>query len=235
MATIVCRVQWAAENPLGSVRMDLEQFIQRRPVLFHTTSRFNLTRLREIGALESTRTLFERAGRAGDPALRERRRCTRTVIVDGHSVTVRDQQPLAAGTIEFEAGWDLARFVEYLNGFVFFWPGTADGPIPYGCRHFERYRDAGEDLAVVRVPTRALLMANRERPPLFSRCNSGSPRMNAGRRAPRGGDTFRPSPCFVGSPAAVKEVVFEGRALLSAEAKWAPSLSGAWVSLGPRG
>ena len=41
------------------------------------------------------------------------------------TILIRDQKPLVSGAIEFEEGWDLMRFVGYVNQHVFFWPRSA--------------------------------------------------------------------------------------------------------------
>ncbi len=150
--------------------------------------------------------------------------------LDNREIIVQDQRPLAAGAIEFEPGWDLHRFVEHLNGFAFFWPGMATGPIRYGCNHFSALRRHG-DLVVLRIPTQSILASNGGRAPLFSRCNSGAARMNAGRKVPRGGRTFARALAFGGTPADVKEIVFEDVAILPQATEWASTLDGPWRSL----
>lgn len=215
--------------------MDLAAFLRLRPFAFHTTAARNLPRLIETRSVESTRTLFMRMGASGDPRLRQRRGKSVYLDIGGHSVAVRDQRPIAAGSIDFEPGWDLGRWVERLNGFAFFWPGTPRGPIDYGRNHFERYRADGEDLVVLRVRTDALVDVNAERPPFFSRCNSGSARMQNGKRLPRGAATFLSAGLFEGPPGDVKELVFEGHAVLPGATEWGRALEGPWMPLGDGG
>ncbi len=211
--------------------MLIDAFLKLRPFAYHTTALTNLEHIRCTRTIESTRRLFELAGCATDPRTRERRRGEVQLAIDGTSVSIRDQDPLNVGAIAFEAGWDLSRFVEYLNGFAFFWPGAEHEPIPYGRGHFARYLAMGEALAVLRVPTRALFEHNRGRRLLFSSVNSGSARTNQGLKQWRGEATFRAAEAFTCSPGQVKEIVVEGAAVLSALAEVADNLAGPWHPL----
>ncbi len=73
--------------------------------------------------------------------------------------------------------------IENLNRRIFFWPGTPAGPIGYGRRHFERYRE--ENPVILRINVRSLLCANAKVEPKFCRYNSGSPRCSKGREPQR--------------------------------------------------
>lgn len=210
--------------------MDLSDFVRLRPYAFHTTAAANHPRLLASQTVESARTMFARAGLADDPRLRMRRAEHTSVDVGVHRVLVRDQRPIAPGAIAFDDGWDLARFVEHLNGFAFFWPGARERPIKYGRNHFARYEAEGEELVVLRVATQDLFDANADRPPSFSRCNSGSARMQGGKRVPRGGTTFVSASEFP-TPADVKELVFPGHATLPPSTEWSRSFDGPWTSL----
>ncbi len=211
--------------------MLIEAFLKLRPFAYHTTASGNLDRIRRTRAIESTQRLFELAGQARDPRLKERRRGPQEIFVAGTKVSIRDQDPLHVGAIAFTEGWDLARLVEHINGFAFFWPGVEAGPIAYGRNHFERYHGIGEALSVLRIPTRALLEDNRERTVRFSRVNSGATRMHGGKKVPRGEGTFRTAGAFDTTPGDVKEIVVEGVAVLPASAQFAESLAGPWRTL----
>ena len=135
--------------------------------------------------------------------------------VGASEVRVRDQAPLHAGNVEFEAGWDFARLVAALNDRVYFWPGTADSPIEYGLRHLGRY--LSESPAIIKIPTRSLFAINPA--PLFCGYNSGSPRCSGGRKSPRGSTTFQSGAnCTLGASDVV-EVTFEEVARLPSEAE----------------
>lgn len=211
--------------------MLIDAFLKLRPFAYHTTSLLNREHIRRTRTIESTRRLFELAECATDPRLRERRSAGVPLAIDGAQVSIRDQDPLKVGAIAFEAGWDLSRFVEYLNGFAFFWPGDEHKPIEPGRNHFKRYLAMGEALAVVRVPTGALFEHNRARRILFSSVNSGSARTNQGLKQWRGEATFRSAEAFTCPPGEVKEVVVEGAAALPASAEFADSLAGPWRPL----
>ncbi len=212
--------------------MQLATFVRLRPFAFHTTSAANLPRIADTKVVESTRCLFAKAGYPGDPRLRSRRLDNLGLNIDSHRVIVRDQRPVAGGAIEFEDGWDLPRFIAHLNSHVFFWPGTNAGPGRYGRSHFDRYARDGEALVVLRIPTVALFAANEPQQPLFSRCNSGSARMQQGRRVLRGSATLRAADAFDEPAREVKELVFKERAVLPALTEWASSFGGSWSPIG---
>jgi hypothetical protein len=77
-------------------------------------------------------------------------------------------------------------FLDALNERVFFWPGDFAGPINYGQRHRARYT---EDV-LLRMSFCDLIERNPLNAPYFCRFNSGAPRTVAGRKSPRGPDTF---------------------------------------------
>src|SRR5262249_15322688 len=144
---------------------------------------------------------------AGRPALIDHKRSSHIAVeVDGHQVWLRDQAPLHRGNVHLHGEWTFDDLVNSLNARAFFWPGTADRPISYGLRHFERYRR--EPCAILVLPTDATFAANRTREPLFCRYNSGSPRCTAGRPSPRGPATFVPAADFKGVPSQVVEVTY---------------------------
>jgi len=158
--------------------LDLKRFGTIRPCLFHLTARDNVSAIRASGIIECTSTLFRR-GRF-DELLRVRRDSTQTIEIDSQMILIRDQKPLHAGAIAFEPGWDVPRFVQHVNEHVFFWPGSFTGPINAGMNHYQRY--AHEEPALIRVRWCSLLNANPDSEPLFSKFNSGAPRVVKGRR-----------------------------------------------------
>jgi len=212
--------------------VDLAAFVAVRPFLYHTTSAANLARIRSIRAIESAARLYERAGKRNDPELVRRRAVAVEIKLNRSAVIVRDQRPLSAASIKFEAGWNFARLVALLNRLTFFWPGKASGPIRHGLAHFERYAGEGEDLRVLRIATRELIDANRPRIPMFCAYNSGSPRSHptAG-KSPRGGRTFQSADRFDRTAARVIEVVFEDFAVLPKQTVVASSPDGPWRPL----
>jgi hypothetical protein len=156
--------------------------------------------------------------------LSDRREVFAYLKLRGGRACIRDLMALHGGHIAFDPGWNLARLVEYLNGFVFFWPGATGGPIDHGIRHAERYLAVGEHLAFLRIPTESLPLGDA----LFSSVNSGSPRTANGRKSRRGSETFVPADRFVRSPSQVVEVVFQDSIELPDSTEWSDRLNDGW-------
>jgi hypothetical protein len=125
--------------------------------------------------------------------------------------------------------WTFERFIAHLNDRVFFWPGTLNGPISYGSRHFARYE--AESPAILRVPTLDVFEANPAVLPLFCRFNSGSPRCTQGRPSPRGAMTFVEAQDAAFRASQVVEVTFAGSVELPATAQLGVRPGGPWQSL----
>lgn len=145
----------------------VEDYDALRPYMYHTCPRGNAQRILNLRRIEPTSVLLELAGRVD--LLRTRRGEDLELVIDGTPVLIRDQMPLNPANIDFEAGWELADLVEYVNRRIFFWPGGPRGPIDYGSNHFNRYAD--EQPVVLRMRLRSLIAAN----PAVSR-TSASPR-----------------------------------------------------------
>jgi hypothetical protein len=202
----------------------IEDYEALRPYVYHTAPVGNTSRILAKRCLEPTSALLEQGGR-GD-LLCTRRERDLALTIDGYSIVIRDQKPLVAANIEFEAGWGLAELVECINGRVFFWPGGLGGPIEYGATHFERY--ASERPVVLRIKLRSLLAENPGLQPQFSRYNSGAARQNQGKRIPRGPNTFTAAGRFGGTPGDVKEVAFAAPVRLPDDSESSSSLRGPW-------
>jgi len=108
---------------------------------------------------------------------------------------------------------------------VFFWPGTAAGPIDYGQRHFNRYRH--ERPAILMVEMESFLPENPAQE-MLCKDNSGSPRYSFGEASPRGPDTFVPLNRFDGTPSNVVEVVFRGAVRLPTTFEYGLDANGPW-------
>lgn len=184
--------------------MDLQKFVRTRPHLYHLTARSNVKLIQRDRRLETASMLLRGAGQGA--SVRERRRSSMAISLNGRTVHIRDQAPLHAGNLSLPVGWSFADFVAHLNDHVFFWPGTPDGPIEYGRRHFERYAD--DDNLVLVLDTAAVIAANPDPGVRFCRYNSGSPRCSGGRPSPRGPRTFVNATEYLGTPSTVVEVVF---------------------------
>jgi hypothetical protein len=134
--------------------------------------------------------------------LRERRKSHLLLRIDDQTILLKDQRPLIDKNADLADGWDFGDFVEYLNGHVFFWPGTHERTIGPGRRLLEHY--ASEGPAILRVPTQQLFDMNATSMPLYCAFNSGAPRYHDGHRVPRGPDLFTPAELF---PRRASEVV----------------------------
>lgn len=171
--------------------------------------------------------LMKRAGRTS--LLKVRRTEHQRMAVENRVVMIRDQAPLHRGNMKLQSDCTFEEFIESLNSRVFFWPGTASGPISHGLRHFERYEK--EHPAVLRIDIQSLLLANPLTNPLYCRYNSGSPRCSYGQKSPRGPDTFVPAAVFNGTPSRVVEVTFDSQIVLPSDTKCGGHPLGPWRSL----
>jgi hypothetical protein len=206
---------------------ELTKFINRRPFLYHLTALENLVHIRENRSITCASELMKSAGRTD--LLRRKRGDHEGVQVGGKKILLRDQSPLHQGNLRLPGGYTFEDFVESLNARVFFWPGTALGPIAYGMRHFERYK--GEKPAILRVQFDSLVTSNPLLKPLFCRYNSGVPRCSYGEKSPRGPDTFLEGIQFSGPPSNVVEVTFEKWVLLPPDTEYGYHPHGKWLSL----
>lgn len=191
----------------------LDQYIGLRPFLYHVTARENLARLARTRRIDTTSAILEAAGRPN--LTRTRRPEAIGVLVGGEPVTLKDQRPLVLANVTFTPGWQAEDYLQYLNEHVYFWPGDALSMIPPGGRLLAHY--APELPGVLRLPVRELLAANPQAVPLFSRYNSGAPRMQRGKPVERGPNLFRPVAEARGQPYNVIEVVFRGSVVLPAD------------------
>lgn len=209
-------------QPLG-----VEALAKLRPYLYHLTATANIERISEERRLCSAAALFNRAGQPG--LTRVRRRAHHKIVIDGVEVVIRDQAPLHAGNVALGSSWSFDDLVAALNSLVFFWPGRASGPIPYGQRHFARYDH--EDTSIIRVPFLDVVAANTDREVLVCKYNSGSPRCNAGRPSPRSAQTFEPIAESILRAAKVVEITFRDEVTLPPTSVVARTLGGPWIAL----
>ena len=195
--------------------MEISAFVDTCPFLFHTTALANIERIARERQLLSAARL---SARSSVPLrLTERRDTSVLLPLEDGSVVIRDHGPLAVGNIQFEPNWDRARFIELLNGLVFFWPGRSPAePIEHGLRHADHYLQAGEKLAFLRIRSEEMVLGEA----LFAAVNSGAPRMANGLRGSRGAGTFVRALAFRGAPANVVEVAFRGAVKLPPETVW---------------
>src|SRR5438309_336944 len=151
--------------------MDEAIFAANYKYLFHITTEANLARMTALRRIESASTLMRSATPPTPTALhRQRREKPYSLTVDGFAITLRDQRPLQEGHLIWQEGWDMSRFVELLNGLVFFWASTRRGT-QLGLNHQLHYSTD----PVLRICTSSIFSSAH---PRFSWSNSGSPRSN---------------------------------------------------------
>ncbi len=192
-----------------------QKFAKTRPFLWHLTAAKNIDRIIEMNRLDCAATILRDAGRN---ELIRKPRCEDkddlTHRVNGETVIVRDQAPLCHHKkVQWtHDGWTLKDYVKYLNGFVFFFPGTEKGPV----KRSEGFVKIYKQQQALCIPTEDLFMANQGTPPQFSCCNSGAPslRLNCPRRGPDifvCGKKFEDKGKGKGIPSKVVEVAFRCR------------------------
>ena len=178
------------------------KFAKTRPFLWHLTAAKNIGRIKRMKHLDCAATLLRDAGR--NELICKCRKVSKTLLVNGETVIVRDQVPLCRhNEVQWTHGWTLENYVEYLNGFVFFFPGTEKGPI----KRSEGFVKIYKQQQALCIPTKDLFMANQDTPPQFSCCNSGAILLYP----KRGPDTFVCGEKFCRK---VVEVVFHCKANL---------------------
>ena len=199
----------------------ISRFAFIRPFLYHFTA------LENRNAIASGRELLSAAQsmrfcRSSQGTKRE----AATRLASG--TWLQTQAPLKKGNVHFMEGWTMETLVSTLNEHVFFWPGKIAGPMPYGQRHVDANLWPSSPLAI-RIPTADMFSLNESA--LFCRFNSGSPRCNAGRKSPRGPDTFVTPFVFQGTSRDAVEVVFKGSALLPDSAECSTDRMSTWERL----
>src|SRR5262249_16622338 len=135
--------------------------------------------------------------------------------------------PLYAGNVKLEGGWSLQDVIQSLNERVFFWPGSEKGPISFGQRHFERYRE--ERPVILRAKTVDIYRANPRKQALYCRYNSGAPRCSFGSGSPRGPSTFLTADATDYRVSQVAEVTYRHKVTLPDFVEIADSPLGPWT------
>jgi hypothetical protein len=188
--------------------MDLEQFIEKTPYLYHLTSPTNAANIILQRRLFSANELITRSGNEDIQNIkREKRGKHFSLVVDGVAISLRDQQPISPVALPkcLTDGWNIGDFLYHLNDRVFMWP-----TLKRLWSHFNRYES--EKPVIFRFPTRAVVEAN---PHIkFCRLNSGATRANSylGGKAPdRGPNTFLSATDFNLPARDVAEVTFESQ------------------------
>lgn len=204
---------------------ETSQYLALRPYSYHVTASKNLPALRNHRRVYPAAELLKLAKRLD--LLRERRKSYVPLGIEDQTILLKDQRPLIEKNADLADAWDFGDFVEYLNGHVFFWPGTYERAIGPGRRLLEHY--ASEGPAILRVPTRQLFDMNAKVTPLYCAFNSGAPRYNAGHRVPRGPDLFAPAKLFPRRASEVVELGFRDAVTLPAETELFSA--GTWMGL----
>lgn len=205
--------------------MDLEQFIQKTPYLYHLTSQANANNIIRQKRLLSANELISLSGDDSIQNIkREKRPAHFSLTVDGIEISLRDQQPISMVALPkcLTDNWTVGDFLNHLNDRVFMWP-----TLKRLWAHFNRY--ANEQPVIFRFPTRAVIEANPH--VKFCRLNSGATRANSylGGKAPeRGPNTFLRAAQFNLPPRGVAEVTFEQQCLLPANFSYSDRPDGAF-------
>lgn len=184
--------------------------MQTRPFVYHLTALANIDSIRRRRVLFSAKHFLEQGGEAD--YMQRPRRGPRLIRVGSEVIHLRDQNPLHAGNVALGLDMTFPIFVEMLNSKVFFWPGSAASPIDYGVRHFARYVD--DEVVVLRIPSKDLILSNPLVEPQVCSYNSGSPRCSGGKKSPRGWNTFVPFSRSIMRPSQVVELVYADKANL---------------------
>jgi hypothetical protein len=192
--------------------MDLEQFIEKTPYLYHLTSQGNASNIIARRRLFSANQLIMLSG---DDTIqnvkREKRQNHLQLIVDGVAISLRDQQPISPVALPkcLTDGWEIGDFLYHLNERVFMWP-----TLKRLWSHFGRYEN--ERPVIFRFATREMLTANPHAK--YCRLNSGATRANShlgGKPPERGPNTFQTAADFNLPISQVAEVTFEGECTIS--------------------
>lgn len=207
--------------------IDLDALSQKRPYLYHLTSRVNLPSIIACRELHSASVLFERADPSSAREKVRRRRpgpAAERIVIDGEPVEVRDQHTISEIALPkcLEGGLQVPDYYQLLNYRVFLWPTIARLR-----RHYARY--AAERPVLLRFRTNDLLALNPHVE--FSRLNSGATRPNShlGGIAPRRGrNTFQPVATCNLRIAEIAEATFPERCRLPDEFWTAGNPDGPW-------
>jgi len=205
--------------------IDLELLSQKRPFLYHLTSKSNLRSITSSRTLLSTSVLLEQADDHGvNSYLRSRRKDHLPIEIGGRKILIRDQRPLSEKALPkcLEGGLTPEDYYELLNNRVFLW-----ATLTRLCRHHDRYRS--EDPVLMRFPTTEILRLNPNVE--FSRLNSGATRANSylGGIAPRRGrETFKLAEDYGHGISSIVEVTVRQRCLLPTRFESASNPEGPW-------
>lgn len=170
--------------------MEIDALIQKRPFLYHLTSRDNLQNIRNAKMLLSTNTIVNMSELSDDDKntfKRTKRKGHKVLSVNGQDYSIRDQDPINMNLLpRCLNNISADEYIMLLNNRVFFWP-----TINRLKRHFDRY--VHEEPVILKIRTEDILGLNND--VLLSRLNSGATRCHpsyGGSPPPRGSETFIP-------------------------------------------
>lgn len=205
--------------------MEIEEFVSKRPYLYHLTSAKNVENIIETGKLYSTSKIISMSNEAHNKELNNQKRDSSLVlIVKNKEYHIRDQKPISITVLSrcLTDGWKYTDFIGFLNKRVFFWP-----TINRLERHFNTY--VAEKPIILRFNTQHLLELNSHAQ--FCRLNSGATRCNShlGGNAPeRGSKTFLSALEYNLGIGTVAEVTFPGECTLPKSFWKSNSPNGPW-------
>jgi len=186
--------------------VNINDFVQKRPFLYHLTDHRNYEIIKESRVIYSTRDLVYMSEIDDKESfLRSRRPYHTQIQVEDNTIYIRDQRPISEKALSkcLTNGWKCVDYIYHLNRRVFFWP-TKERLI----RHFNRYK--GENPIIIRVSTKDLFGLNPHSE--FCRLNSGATRPNSylgGIPPLRGLETFRQAEDYGFTVSSVAEVTFQ--------------------------
>lgn len=207
--------------------MKLEQILTLWTYCYHVTSESNLESIQQSRVLSPAETLLK--GAKMHHFLRLRRTGDLLLRIEANDVLVRNQCPLDPDSLDLGTTGTLEEYVECLNSHVYFWPGTASGPIEDGVRMFERTDRTSS--VVMRVLTASLLDANSTLPIYVSTCNTGVAWKERGNRSRRGPEVFQTVEAFSAQPDNVHEICFANNVCLPQNTEYGTSPNGPWRAL----
>jgi hypothetical protein len=185
--------------------MDIKQFIENRPYLYHLTSESNSKLIIAQRKIYSANELIRKSKDEKNLQIQRQKRYQHLeLIIDGTSYFLRDQKPISEKALGkcLTNGWNVGDFLCHLNDRVFMWP-----TLERLWRHFNRYES--EKPIIFRFPTKNVLELNTHAQ--FCRINSGATRANSyldGKAPERGPNTFLIANKFNWSIRDVAEVTF---------------------------
>jgi hypothetical protein len=207
--------------------MKIEDFINKRPFLYHLTDVRNLELIKTNGLLLSTKSIVDKSRMDTNDKIsfiRNRRQFHSTVEIDNQTYFIRDQKPISLTNLQkcLTNDWSTGDFLQHLNSRVFFWPTIARLE-----RHYNRYQT--EKPVIIKVSSRLLLELNPNAD--FCRLNSGATRSNSyldGAPPKRGIETFLPADMYDNTVGSVAEVTFPNHCQLPTDFFTGGSPNGPW-------